>query len=63
MDHSSHYLKGSDKTIAVITDLFFLVAVFGKCVFDLSQWLWKVWSLLMGQWLEVKWFLGSSRHL
>ena len=37
VNHCSHYLKGSDKVVKVVTDHFPLVAVFDKCVFDLSQ--------------------------
>ena len=61
MEHCSHYLKGSDKTISVVTDLYPLVAVLGKCVFDLSQRLWNVRSLLIGQRLEVKWIPGKQQ--
>ena len=32
-DHCSHYLKGSNKVVTVITDHFNLVAMFDKCVF------------------------------
>ena len=60
VEHCSHYLKGSDKTISVVTDHYPLVAVFGKCVLDLSQRLWNVRSLLMGQRLEVKWIPGAT---
>ena len=37
VEHCSHYLKGSDKIISVITDHYPLVSVFDKWVFDLSQ--------------------------
>lgn len=61
VQHCSHYLKGSDKTIAVITDHYPLVSVFDKCVFDLSQRLWNVRSLIMDQRLEVRWVPGKQQ--
>ena len=61
MEHCSHYLKGSDKVITIVTDHFPLVAMFGKCVFDLSQRLWNIRSLLMGQRLEIKWVPGKQQ--
>ena len=47
VEHCSYYLKGSDKVVTVVTDHFPLVAVFNKCVFDLSQRLWNIRSPLM----------------
>ena len=61
VNHCGHYLTWSDKMITVVTDHFSLVAGFGKSVFDLSQRLWNVQSLLMGQRLEVKWIPGKQQ--
>ena len=47
--------------MTIITDHFPLVAVFAKCVFNLSQRLLNVRSLLMGQRLEVKWVPGKQQ--
>ena len=47
VEHCSHYLKGSDKVVTIVTDHHPLVAVFDKCVFNLSQRLWNVRSHLM----------------
>ena len=61
VERCSHYLKGSDKIISGITDHYPLVSVFDKWVFDLSQRLWNVRSLLMDQRLEVKWVPGKQQ--
>ena len=61
VNHCSQYLRGSDKTISVITDHFALFAVFDKCAFYLSQRLWNVRSLVMNQRLEVKWVPGKQQ--
>ena len=61
VDDCSHYLKGSDKAVTVVTDHFPLVAVFNKCVSELSQRLWNVWSHLMDQRIQVTWVPGKQQ--
>ena len=62
VDHCSHYLKGSDKVVTVVTDHFPLVALFEKCVFDLLQRLGNVRFHMMDQRMKVKWVPGKE-HL
>ena len=61
VEHCSHYLKGSDKVVTIITDHHPLVAVFDKCVFDLSQHLWNMRSHLMDYRIQVAWVPGKQQ--
>ena len=46
VEHCSYYLKGSSKVVKNIIDHFSLIQDFDKCMFDLSQLLWNVRTLL-----------------
>ena len=62
-EHCSRYQKGLDKTISVITDNYPLVAVFGKCNFNLfSSFGMFGLFLLVNVWRSGG-FLGSSGRL
>ena len=61
VEHCSHYLKGSDKVVTIVTDHHPLVAVFDKCVFDLSQRLWNVRSQVMDYRIQVAWVPGKQQ--
>jgi hypothetical protein len=59
--HCEHYLKGSDKTIGVVTDHHPLVGIFKKSIFDLSTRLWNVRSAIMDYNLRVRWVEGKRQ--
>ena len=61
VEHCAYYLKGSNKVVKIVTDHYPLVAVFDKCVFDLSQRLWNVRSRLMDYKIEVTWVPGKQQ--
>ena len=60
VEHCSHYLKGSDKVVTMITDHSPLVAVFEKCPYYLSQRLWNVRSRMMDYRIQVSWVPGKQ---
>lgn len=61
VNHCGFYLKGSSKTIGVVTDHSPLVSIFSKSIFDLSTRLFNVRTAVMDHNLKVRWVSGKSQ--